>query len=158
MPRLVRPAPSRPNERWSMDFVQDQLASGKRFRMLNVVYDFTRECLAIEVDTSAAGAAVVRVLERLVQERGLPETIVSDNGPEFVGRALDAGRTSAGSSCSSSGPGSRSRTPTSRASKASCVTSASTRTGSPTWRMRGRRSRRGGSTSTARGRTRRWAT
>jgi putative transposase len=90
MPRLVRPAPSRPNERWSMDFVQDQLASGKRFRMLNIVDDFTRECLAIEVDTSLPGLRVVRVLEKLAKERGLPEAIVSDNGLEFVGRVLDA--------------------------------------------------------------------
>jgi putative transposase len=83
-------APSRPNERWSMDFMIDALASGRRFRTLNIVDDFTRECLAIEVDTSIGGARVVRVLERLAEIRGLPKAIVVDNGPEFIGKALDA--------------------------------------------------------------------
>jgi putative transposase len=88
--RTVLPPPTRPNQRWSMDFVQDTLATSRRFRTLNVVDDLTRECLAIEVDTSLGGARVVRVLQRLVQLRGRPEVIVCDNGPEFAGRALDA--------------------------------------------------------------------
>jgi putative transposase len=83
-------APTRPNERWSMDFVSDALADGRVFRTLNVVDDFTRECLAIEVDTSLSGARVARVLAALIAERGKPEKIVSDNGPEFTSRALDA--------------------------------------------------------------------
>jgi putative transposase len=87
--RVVLPTPSRPNERWSMDFVHDTLASGRKFRTLNVVDDCTRECVAIEVDTSLGGARVVRVLERLALLRGLPKVIVTDNGPEFAGRALD---------------------------------------------------------------------
>lgn len=82
--------PARPNERWSMDFMCDQLADGRRFRTLNVVDDFTREALAIEVGTSLSGAVVARTLERLVRERGKPQSIVMDNGPEFTGRALDA--------------------------------------------------------------------
>ena len=82
--------PGRPNERWSMDFMQDCLADGRRFRVLTIVDDFTRECPAIEVDTSLPGARVVRVLERLAFTRGLPQMIVSDNGSEFTGRALDA--------------------------------------------------------------------
>jgi putative transposase len=86
VPLLV---PTRPNERWSMDFVHDTLASGRKFRVLNIVDDLTREALAIEVDTSLGGARVVRVLDRLVALRGLPEVIVCDNGPEFTGRALD---------------------------------------------------------------------
>jgi putative transposase len=73
-----------------MDFVQDTLASGRRFRTLNIVDDLTRECLAIEVDTSLGGQRVVRVLDRLLATRGLPQVIVSDNGPEFAGRVLDA--------------------------------------------------------------------
>ena len=77
------------NERWSMDFVSDTLASGRTFRTLNVVDDFTRECLAIEVDTSLSGCRVTRVLERLLRRRGRPELIVTDNGPEFAGRAVD---------------------------------------------------------------------
>jgi putative transposase len=88
--RTVLPPPSRPNERWSMDFTMDTLATGRKFRTLNIVDDFTRECLAIEVDTSLGGYRVVRVLDRLAALRNLPPVIVTDNGPEFAGRALDA--------------------------------------------------------------------
>jgi putative transposase len=86
--KLVPPA--RMNQRWSMDFVQDQLVTGRRVRLLTVVDDFTRECLAIEVDTSLPGERVKRVLNRIKQVRGLPEQIVTDNGPEFTGQVLDA--------------------------------------------------------------------
>jgi putative transposase len=82
--------PGRPNQRWSMDFVSDALSNGRRIRVLTVIDDFTRECLATEVDTSLPGLRVKRVLERLSVERGLPEVIVVDNGPEFAGRVLDA--------------------------------------------------------------------
>lgn len=88
--RRPLPAPTRPNERWSMDFVSDALAGGRVFRTLNVVDDFTRECLAIEVDTSLSGFRVARVLAALIAERGAPARVVSDNGPEFTSRALDA--------------------------------------------------------------------
>ena len=88
--RVPLPAPSRPGERWSMDFMVDTLADGRPFRTLNIVDDFTRECLAIEVDRSLPGARVVRVLERLRATIGLPQVIVVDNGPEFAGRTLDA--------------------------------------------------------------------
>lgn len=84
------PSPARRNERWSMDLVSDALATGRRFRALTLVDDFSRECPAIEVDTSLPGARVVAVLERLAAIRGLPERIVIDNGPEFTSRALDA--------------------------------------------------------------------
>lgn len=91
--RVSRPAPpaalNRPNERWSMDFVHDYLADGRRLRALNVIDAFTRECLAIEVDTSLPGARVVRVLDKLTWEYGLPETLRVDNGPEFISTALD---------------------------------------------------------------------
>lgn len=76
--------------RWSMDFMSDMTAGGRRLRTLNVVDEFTRECLAIEVDTSLGGERVVRVLERLCAERGRPKELLMDNGPEFTGRALDA--------------------------------------------------------------------
>ena len=82
--------PSRPNQRWSMDFMSDQLADGRRFRTLNVIDNFSREALAIEPSTSLPGSAVVRTLDRIAEKRGYPETIVMDNGPEFTGRALDA--------------------------------------------------------------------
>ena len=90
VPREPKPAPARVNERWSMDFMQDTLLTGRCFRTLNIVDDFSREALAIEVAKSIPGAYVVRVLDRLVEERGAPELIVVDNGPEFTSRALDA--------------------------------------------------------------------
>jgi putative transposase len=80
---------TRPNERWSMDFVADRFGAERRFRALTLVDDFTRECLALEVDTSLPGERVCRALDRLPVTRGLPATIVTDNGPEFAGRALD---------------------------------------------------------------------
>ncbi|WP_373832369.1 IS3 family transposase, partial [Delftia acidovorans] len=88
--RVVRPVATAPNQSWSMDFVFDGLAYGRRFRCLNIVDDYTRECLAIEVDTSLPGLRVAQVLQRLAELRGLPKSITVDNGPEFAGRALDA--------------------------------------------------------------------
>jgi putative transposase len=73
-----------------MDFMRDTLASGRSFRTLNVVDEFTRECLAIEVDTSLPGARVTRVLDQIQAQRGLPELLIMDNGPEFTGKALDS--------------------------------------------------------------------
>lgn len=90
VPRRPIVAPQGPNDRWSMDFVSDALADGRRFRALTVVDDFTRECPVIEVGMSLPGERVVRVLERLAGTRGLPKQIVCDNGPEFAGRTLDA--------------------------------------------------------------------
>jgi putative transposase len=87
--RVVIPSAQRPNEHWSMDFVSDSIVTGRRFRALIVVDNYSRECPVIEVDTSLGGARVVNVLERLSDTRGLPEVITVDNGPEFVGRALD---------------------------------------------------------------------
>src|SRR5260370_25694600 len=87
---VTRPAATRPNQRWSMDFVSDCVSTGKVIRMLTLVDDCTRECPAIEVDTSLGGLRVRRVLDRIARERGLPEAIVVDNGPEFRGRALAA--------------------------------------------------------------------
>jgi putative transposase len=81
--------PQAPGERWSMDFQHDMLASGRRFRTLNIVDDFSRACPAIEVDISLPGARVVRVLDRLAETCGLPKAIVLDNGPEMRGLALD---------------------------------------------------------------------
>jgi putative transposase len=87
---VTSPAATRPNERWSMDFVSDCVSSGKVIRMLTMVDDCTRECPAIEVDTSLGGLRVRRVLDRIASERGLPDAIVVDNGPEFRGRVLAA--------------------------------------------------------------------
>jgi putative transposase len=87
---VTRPAATKPNQRWSMDFVSDCVSCGKVIRMLTLVDDCTRECPVIEVDTSLGGLRVGRVLDRMASERGLPEAIVVDNGPEFRGRALAA--------------------------------------------------------------------
>ena len=87
--RVLMPQPERVNQRWSMDFMQDCLWNGRKFRALTIVDDFSRESPAIEVDTSLGGARVVRVLDRLAESRGLPGVITVDNGPEFAGKALD---------------------------------------------------------------------
>jgi putative transposase len=87
--RVVMAPPQRVNERWSMDFVTDNTVTGRRFRALTIVDDYSRECPAIEVDTSLGGRRVVSVLDRLSETRGLPEVITIDNGPEFAGKALD---------------------------------------------------------------------
>ncbi len=83
------PVPTCARQHWAMDFTHDTLASGRSFRTLNLIDRFTRECLAIEVDTSLPAARVVRVLERLIGLVGKPESIRIDNGPEFVSQALD---------------------------------------------------------------------
>src|SRR2546426_11894590 len=83
-------AAARPNERWSIDFVSDCVSPGKMIRMLTIVDECTRECPAIEVDTSLGGLRVRRVLDRVVSARGRPEAIVLGNGPEFRGRGVAA--------------------------------------------------------------------
>jgi putative transposase len=88
--RQPKVLPDGPNERWSMDFMADSLATGRGFRVLNVVDDYTRECVAIEADTSLSGERVARVLDRVIERRGKPQSVVMDNGPEFTSRALDA--------------------------------------------------------------------
>ena len=80
--------PLMPNQRWSLDFVSDQLTDGRRFRVLTVVDDCTRECLALIADTSLSGARVARELATLFKARGKPITVVSDNGTEFTSNAI----------------------------------------------------------------------
>jgi putative transposase len=87
---VSRALATRPNQRWSMDFVSDCVSTGRVIRLLTIVDDYTRECPTIEIDTSLGGLRVRRVLDRIASERGLPEAIVLDNGPEFRGRALAA--------------------------------------------------------------------
>jgi putative transposase len=79
---------ARPNARWSLDFVHDQFACGRRFRILNIVDDVTRECLAAIPDTSISGRRVARELATLIEQRGKPAMIVSDNGTEFTSNAM----------------------------------------------------------------------
>jgi putative transposase len=80
--------PMAANDRWSLDFVSDQLTDGRRFRVLTVVDDCTRECLALVADTSLSGLRVARELDRIIDERGKPRMIVSDNGSEFTRNAI----------------------------------------------------------------------
>ena len=80
--------PMAPNDRWSLDFVSDQLTDGRRFRILTVVDDCTRECLALVADTSLSGIRVARELDRLMIERGKPKMVVSDNGSELTSNAI----------------------------------------------------------------------
>jgi putative transposase len=81
--------PTRENQLWTMDFTRDSLANGRPFRTLNLMDGFTRESPRIEVDTSLPGSRVVRMLEEVAQERGYPEAIQVDNGPEFISQAVD---------------------------------------------------------------------
>jgi putative transposase len=80
--------PSRPNERWSLDFVSDAFTDGRRFRVLAVVDDFTRECLCLVADTSLSGTRLARELDDLISRRTKPKTIVSDNGTEMTSMAI----------------------------------------------------------------------
>jgi putative transposase len=89
-PRVVPPPAQRPQERWSIDFLSDSLADGRRFRVLTVVDNVSRVSPAIEVGVSVTGERVVAVLERLKGTTGTPARIAIDNGPEFISKALDA--------------------------------------------------------------------
>jgi putative transposase len=86
--RAPIPVEAKPNARWSLDFVHDQFACGRRFRILNIVDDVTRECLAALPDTSISGKRVARELTTLIAKRGRPGMIVSDNGTEFTSNAI----------------------------------------------------------------------
>jgi putative transposase len=86
--RAPPPVLALPNQRWSLDFVHDQFANGRRFRVLNIVDDVTRECLGAIPDTSISGKRVVRELDAIVARRGSPKMIVSDNGTEFTSNAV----------------------------------------------------------------------
>jgi len=80
--------PDGPNQRWSLDFVNDAFTDGRRFRILTVIDDCTRENLALVADTSISGSRVSRELDQIIAERGMPTTIVSDNGTEFTSMAI----------------------------------------------------------------------
>ena len=86
--RSPMPVPSGPNQRWSLDFVHDQMTDGRRVGILAVVDDGTRECLTLIADTSMSGVRVARELDRLVACRGRPGGIVSDNGTELTSNAI----------------------------------------------------------------------
>ena len=85
-PRIPMVVPDSVNQRWSIDFVSDQLANGRRFRVLNIVDDYSRECVSQLVDFSISGQRLDREFDRLTRQ--LPKTIVCDNGPEFTSKAM----------------------------------------------------------------------
>jgi len=87
-PRVPLAVPTRVNERWSVDFVSDQLANGRRFRVFNIVDDFSRECIAQVVDFSISGLRLTRELDQISGRRSLPLKIVCDNGPELTCKAM----------------------------------------------------------------------
>ena len=116
--------PLRPNDRWSLDFVSDQLLDGRRFRILAVVDDCTRECLTLVADTSLSGMRVTRELDRLVAQRGKPRTIISDNGTELTSNAFLTWADQRRVGGITSRPASQSRMPLSRASTAGSGTSS----------------------------------
>jgi putative transposase len=91
LPERVKEAlyiPEAPNEVWSIDFMSDALTDGRKFRLLNIIDDFNREFLSIDVDTSLPARRVIRALDRLVKQRELPKCIRCDNGPEFISHQL----------------------------------------------------------------------
>ena len=158
--------PQEPNQRWSLDFVSDVLCWGRRFRVLAVVDDFTREALALVVDSSIPGGRVVRELEALIAWRGAPLMIVSDNGSELTSRAVLDWTNRTGIEWrppwasdrwrphgEPSRPASRSRTRSSRASTPASGMNARTRRSSAPWPRRARSSKTGDATSTSPGRT-----
>lgn len=86
--RMSMAIPQQPNQRWSLDFVSDAFVDGRRFRIMTVVDDFSRECLALIADTSLSGLRVVRELELVIAQRGQPAMCVSDNGTELTCMAM----------------------------------------------------------------------
>ena len=156
--------PDRPNQRWSLDFVSDSLICGRRFRILCVVDDYTRECLALVADTSLSGARVARELTSLIGMRGKPHTVVSDNGTELTSSAILRWSQERRVEWHYIAPGKpmqngfveRLASPP-FGSTAACGTNASTRHCSPRWPMRGSCWPPGGTTTTRSDHTRNWA-
>jgi len=111
--------PDGPNQRWSLDFVSDAFTDGRRFRILAVVDDYTRENLALVADTSLSGLRVTRELDKVIADRGQPGTIVSDNGTEFTSMPSCGGFRTQASNGTISRRASPSRTGSSKASTAS---------------------------------------
>lgn len=88
--KIALEQPDQVNKKWSMDFMSDALTNGRKFRTFNLIDDFNREVLAVEADTSLPARRVVRILERVIWEKGKPESIRVDNGPEFISHTLEA--------------------------------------------------------------------
>ncbi|MBC7926057.1 MAG: IS3 family transposase [Bryobacteraceae bacterium] len=87
--RVALPGASRPNQRWSMDFVSDRFVDGRWFRILTVVDQYTRQCICVHAERSQTGKKVAGQLSQIIARQGTPESITSDNGSEFVGKAME---------------------------------------------------------------------
>ena len=83
------PVATRANQIWTYDFVFDEAVSGRKLKMLTLIDEYTRECLAVEVDTSITSLKVRQILEKVCIKRGFPKAIRSDNGSEFIGQAVN---------------------------------------------------------------------
>ena len=114
--RVALYVPKLPDTVWSVDFMSDALACGRRFRTFNVVDDFNREALHIEVDTSINSSRLVRIFEQLKRDHGLPQVMRSDNGPEFLGEAFTSGQKRTAWPSTTSSRASPTRMPSSNAS------------------------------------------
>ncbi len=110
------------NQRWSLDFVSDQMTVGRRFRILTVIDNCTRECLALVADTSISGLRVARELDAIMRWRGRPMSIVSDNGTELTSNAILSWADQTKVGWLYIAPGKPSRMATTRASTAACAT------------------------------------
>jgi putative transposase len=155
--RKPLPKPLTANQSWSMDFVSDGLADGRRLRCLAIVHDCTRECVVIEVDTSITGARVKAVLERLPDLRGLPRSITVDHGPEFEGQVLDAWAYERCVHLSFIRPGKPNENAYIESFNGKFRDECLTSTGSSRWRRPVERSRPGASSTTPSNLTARWA-
>ncbi len=112
--------PQGPDHRWPLDFVSDSLAWGRRFRVLCIIDDFSRECLGAVVDTSISGHRVARELDRIAELRGYPCMVVSDNGTELTSNAILAWQQDGKSNGSTSRPANPCRKDSSSPSMADC--------------------------------------
>ena len=154
----VRLRPEYPNHVWSYDFVEDRTHNGKKIRMLNVIDEFTRECIAIKVERRLKAVDVIDVLSDLFILRGVPNHIRSDNGPEFIAKALREWIAGWVPRPPTSCRAARGKTAIARASTRSFVTNCSTAKSSTHSRRRRSSSKTGDGITTLCGRTRLWAT
>jgi len=147
--------PEAANQRWSLDFVSDALANGRRFQALAVVDDFTRECLGLVADTSLSGLRVGRELDGIIDRRGCrPATMVSDNGTELTSNAILHWQEERSVLWHYVAPGRPQQTGSWRASTVGSGMNASTSTCSTAWWRHAGSSKHGGSTTTASAHTR----
>jgi putative transposase len=146
--RVLLSAPTSRNQTWTMDFLHDALATGRKVRTLSIEDAYTREMLAIEVDTSLPAMRVVRALERLRLERGLPTRIVIDHGTEFTSKVLDQWAYQNKVTLHFITPAGRWKTDISKGSTARFAKNVSMNTGFSRWTMPGRRSKAGGPITT----------